>query len=154
MLTDAEKKELEAEIAKYERREAACVEALKILQKHRGWVSDAGINDLSSLLGMTCDELDAIATFYSFIFRRPVGRHVIFLCDSVSCWIMGCGGLLDHMKARLGIGLGETTADGRFTLLPVSCIGRCDHAPALMIDSDMHDAVDRAGLDRILESYK
>ncbi len=154
MLTDAEKKELEAEIAKYERPQAACVEALKILQKHRGWVSDEGIAELSALLGMTRDELDAIATFYSFIFRRPVGRHVIFLCDSVTCWIMGYEGLLEHMKTRLGIGPGETTKDGRFTLLPVSCVGRCEHAPALMIDGDMHADVDRSKLDRILEAYK
>ncbi len=153
MLSEQEKKELETELEKYERKEAASVEALKILQKHRGWVSDEGVRDLSPLLGMTRDELDAVATFYPFIFRRPVGRHVIYLCDSVVCWIMGYEGILGHLTGKLGIAPGETTADGRFTLLPISCAGRCDHAPVLRIDADLHDDVDAAKLDRILEGY-
>ncbi|MDD5169008.1 MAG: NADH-quinone oxidoreductase subunit NuoE, partial [Syntrophales bacterium] len=126
------------EIERQEFHRAACVEGLKIVQRHRGWVSDEGIGELAPLLKMTPAELDAVATFYPFIFRRPVGRHVVYLCDSVSCWIMGYEGLRDHLINRLGIGMGETTPDGRFTLLPVSCIGACDHAPALMIDRDLH----------------
>ena len=114
-----------------------------------GWVSDEDIRELAPLLGMTPDELDAVATFYPFIFRRPVGRHVIFVCDSVSCWVMGYESLLTRLKERLGIAMGETTPDGRFTLLPVSCIGACDRAPAMMIDRDLHVDLDPEKIDTI-----
>jgi NADH-quinone oxidoreductase subunit E len=88
------------------------------------------------------------------IFRKPVGRHVILLCDSVSCWIMGYDRLREHFHARLGIGLGETTADGCFTLLPNVCLGACDHAPAMMIDSTHYQDLEPDTLDEILAKYR
>ena len=78
------------------------------------------------MLGMSLADLESVATFYSLIFRKPVGRHVILLCDSVSCWIMGYETVRDHLRRRLGIDLGETTPDGRFTLLTIPCLGACD----------------------------
>jgi NADH-quinone oxidoreductase subunit E len=153
MLSEEEHGEILAEIGQSERRQAACLEALKIVQKHRRWVSDECIHDLAPLLGMTSDELDSIATFYPFIFRRPVGRHVIYLCDTVSCWIMGYETLLAHLTARLGIEMGQTTPDGRFTLLPVSCLGACDHAPAMMIDRELHGDLTPEKIDRALDDY-
>jgi NADH-quinone oxidoreductase subunit E len=153
MLTEEERTEIEAEIRENEQKQAASVGALKIIQNHRGWVSDEAIKDISELLDMTPDELDSIATFYSLIFRRQVGRHVILICDSVSCWIMGYEKILDRLKNRLGIELGETTPDGRFTLLPVACIGLCDHAPAMIIDKDIHGNLDEEKIDDILSRY-
>jgi len=153
MLTEEEKTKIEAEIRENEQKQAACIGALKIVQAHRGWVSDEAIKDISELLDMTPDELDGIATFYSLIFRRQVGRHVILICDSVSCWIMGYENILDRLKNRLGIELGETTPDGRFTLLPVACIGLCDHAPAMIIDKDIHGDLDEEKIDDILSGY-
>ena len=102
---------------------------------------------------MTPDELDGVATFYSLIFRRPVGQHVILLCDSISCWIMGYERLHTHLRSRLGITLGETTAVGQFTLLPIPCLGTCDHAPALMIDDELYRDLDPEKLDQVLEHY-
>ena len=98
--------------------------------------------------------MDSVATFYNLIFREPVGRNVILLCDSVSCWLLGYENLLTHLKNKLGIGLGETTKDNRFTLLPMPCLGTCDHAPALMINNDLHRDLTPEKLDRILEIYK
>ena len=154
MLSEEEKKEILAEIGQNETPHAACLEALKIVQKHQRWVSDQGIRDLAFLLNMTPDELDAVATFYPFIFRRPVGSHVIYLCDTVSCWIMGYETILAYLTKRLGITMGQTSADGRFTLLPVSCIGACDHAPAMMIDQELHGDLTIEKIDRILGDYK
>jgi NADH-quinone oxidoreductase subunit E len=154
MLTEDEKTKIQHEIEQSEVPRAACVEALRILQTSHGWVSDEDIRELALRLGMTPDELDAVATFYPFIIRRPVGRHIIFVCDSVSCWVMGYESLLSRLKARLNISMGETTPDGRFTLLPVSCIGACDHAPAMMIDRDLHLDLDAEKLDRLLERYR
>jgi NADH-quinone oxidoreductase subunit E len=153
MLTEDEKTPIQLEIERSETPRSACVEALRILQGRHGWISDEDIADLAPLLGMTPDELDAVATFYPFIFRRPVGRHVIFVCDTVSCWVMGYESLLRRLKESLDISMGETTPDGRFTLLPVSCIGACDHAPAVMIDRDLHVDLDPEKLDRLLERY-
>ena len=154
MLTDAERQEIESHLADYPYKRAACIEALKIVQRQRGWVSDENIKDVAALLEMTPDELDNVATFYSLIFRQPVGRHVILLCDSVSCWIMGYPDIRRRIKERLGIDLGETTPDGNYTLLPVVCLGDCDHAPVMMIDDDHHNDLDQEKLDRILETYR
>ena len=154
MLSEAERRQIEAELEHYEQKRAACVEALKIVQRHRGWVSDESIYALAPLLDMTPAELDSIATFYNLIFRKPVGKHVILLCDSVSCWIMGYERLREQLQTRLGITLGETTRDGQFTLLPMCCLGTCDHAPALMIDDELYRDVDIEKLERILEPYQ
>jgi NADH-quinone oxidoreductase subunit E len=153
MLTEEERREIEAELTHYQQKRAVCIEALKIVQRHRGWVSDDAIRDLAEHLEMTPDELDSVATFYNLIFRRPVGKHIILICDSVTCWILGYERLRQHLTARLGIQLGETSADGRFTLLPIVCLGTCDHAPALMIDDDLHRDLEPAELDEILAKY-
>lgn len=153
MLTAEDKREIEADVAQYPYRRAGAIEALKVVQRRRGWVSDDDVKDIADLLGMSPDEVDAVATFYNLIFRRPVGRHVILLCDSVSCWVMGHGPVRDLLQARLGIGPGETTSDGRFTLLPTVCLGACDRAPAMMIDGDLHGELDPATIESILAKY-
>ena len=153
MLSESERRDIEAELGHYEHKQAACIEALKVVQRHRGWVSDESLHDLALLLDMSPDELDSVATFYNLIFRRPVGTHFILLCDSVSCWIMGAEQLRQHLQARLGIDFGATTANGQFTLLPIPCLGTCDHAPALMIDDELYRDLDGPGLDPILEVY-
>ncbi len=153
MLTEEEKREIEAEFPRYEQKRAVGIEALKVVQRHRGWVSDEVLREVAAFLDMTPDELDNVATFYNLIFRRPVGRHVILVCDSVTCWIIGYERLLQALEDRLKIKLGQTSSDNRFTLLPIVCLGTCDHAPAMMIDEDLHRDVDPSRLEEILERY-
>jgi NADH-quinone oxidoreductase subunit E len=138
----------------YEEKRGAAVEALKMVQRSHGWVSDEDLREVANVLDMSPDELDGVATFYNLIFRRPVGRHVVLICDSVSCWIMGYESLRDYLQARLGVRLGETTADGRFTVLPIVCLGTCDHAPAIMVDEDLHHDLDPSDLDDVLARYR
>ena len=152
-LTPAEIEAVTALARQYEARRGACIEALRLVQRSHGWISDGRLRDVAQLLEMSPDELDGVATFYNLIFRRPVGRHVILICDSVSCWIMGYEALRDAFHTRLGARLGETTADGRFTLLPIVCLGACDHAPTVMIDDYLHHIVDTALLDLLHEHY-
>jgi NADH-quinone oxidoreductase subunit E len=154
MLTEEEHKEIIAELSPVEHREAASVEALKIVQKHRRWVSDGSIRDIAPLLNMTPAELDSVATFYAFIYRKPVGRHVVQICDSMVCWTTGYEPLLGLLEKKLGIGFGGTTQDHRFTLLPVSCLGACDRAPAMLVDEDLYGPVSPEMLDGILEKYR
>jgi len=153
MLSEEEKQEIEAEFPRYEQKRAVCIEALRVVQKRRGWVSDEALREVAAFLEMTPDELDNTATFYNLIFRRPVGRHVILICDSVSCWIIGYYRIREHLTKRLGIALGQTTGDGRFTMLPIACLGTCDHSPAMMIDEDLHRDLTPEKLDAILANY-
>jgi len=153
MLSQDERREIEAEFPHYPMKQALSIDAMRIVQKHRGWVSDEALDDIGELLGMSRSDLDGVATFYNLIFRKPVGKHVIYLCDSVSCWIMGCRQIGEHLTTRLGTRFGETTSDGQFTLLPIVCLGACDHAPVMMIDDDLHLDLEPAKLHTILEQY-
>jgi NADH-quinone oxidoreductase subunit E len=152
MLTPVERQEIDHEIHLYEHKQAACIEAMKVVQKHRGWVSDEAIRDIADCLEMSPAEVDSVATFYNLIFRKPVGKHVIMTCDSVSCWIMGYESIREHLSKKLGIKLGETTPDGKFTLLPVVCLGACDHAPAMMVGDTLHGDLTPEKIDEILKN--
>ncbi|WP_207062819.1 NADH-quinone oxidoreductase subunit NuoE [Motiliproteus sp. SC1-56] len=153
-LSPLERQEIEAECAHYPERRAAAIEGLKVVQKHRGWVSDGSLQALAELLQMPVGELEGVATFYNLIFRQPVGRHVILLCDSVCCWIKGRDDLNRRLCQRLGIKPGETSADGQFTLLPTVCLGDCDRAPTLMIDHQQHGNLTPEKIDRLLDQLQ
>ena len=118
MLSIQEKTELDNELGHCLDKKSGSIEALKAIQKFRGWISDETLKDVADYLGMSPAELDNVATFYNLIFRKPVGRHVILVCDSVVCWMMGGDTITDYICRKLGIALGETTADKRFTLFP------------------------------------
>jgi NADH-quinone oxidoreductase subunit E len=154
MLSQQERKRIEEELKHHEHRRGAVSEALLIVQESRGWVSDEGVADVAEALGMSVDEVDGIATFYDLIYRKPVGRHVIMVCDSVSCWVTGEEGILSHLQSTLGVELGGTTADGEFTLLPVGCLGACDAGPALMVDGELFDNLTPARAEEIIARYR
>jgi len=154
MLSTEEIHEIEKAISIVPVRKAAGIEALKIVQEHRRWVSDESLREVAAYMKMSPEELDSVATFYNLIFRKPVGRHVILICDSISCWVMGYDIILHHLTNHLGIKLGQTTKDDRFTLLPNCCLGTCDRAPALMIDNDLYRNLTTDQLDEILEKYE
>ena len=154
MLTAQEQHEIEGELAILPQRRSACIAALKIVQRHRGWASDEALEDIAEFLQMSCGELESIATFYNLVFRKPVGRHVILVCNSQSCWMLGEPQIRGALERQLEIQLGETTGDGRFTLLPVVCLGDCDHAPAMMVDEDLHHDLTLESLASILERYE
>ncbi len=153
MLSEEERTAILKELRNAEDSRAIAIDALMVVQAHHGYVSDESLRDVAAVLGMTAEELDSLATFYSFIFRKPVGRHVIYVCDGVTCYVMGYENILDHLRQRLGIDPGETTEDGAFTLLPVSCIGACDHAPAMMIDGTLYGDLDTEKIDEILKEH-
>jgi len=153
MLTAQEKNEIDHAISTMPYRKAACIEALKVVQDHRRWISDDSLREVADYLGMSVDELDSVATFYNLLFRRPVGRHIILVCDSISCWVMGYEQLRKSLSEKLGVGYGEMTKDGCYTMLPNPCLGTCDCAPALMIDNDLYRNVKLDELDTILAKY-
>lgn len=130
------------------------VEVMFTLQKHYGYLSDEALQEGALLLGMTSLELEELATFYDFIYRQPVGKYVIHVCDGLMCWMFNHQSIMDYFCQRLGIALGGTTEDGLFTLLPVGCIGYCDHAPALLINGKLYGPVDPESIDEILQGLR
>ncbi len=144
---------IEQAIHHYDDARAASIDALKIVQKRHGWVPDAAIDVVADVLGIAGSDLEGVATFYNLIFRQPVGRHVITVCDSIACFLTGYDDLLVAIKRHLGIEYGQTTADGRFTLLPICCLGNCDKAPSIMIDGDTHGPVAVADIPALLGKY-
>jgi len=154
VLSDDERHDIEHAISHYPDSRAASIDALKAVQKRRGWVPDEAIAPLAAMIGMGAAELEGVATFYNMIFRRPVGRHVIKLCDSISCFLTGYEDVREAIEQKLGIKHGQTTPDGRFTMLPLCCLGACDHGPVAMIDEDTHLDLSPGNIDAVLESYK
>jgi NADH-quinone oxidoreductase subunit E len=150
-LSEKELQEIDAEISHVPYRAAVAIDALKIVQQHRGWVSDTSLQAIARHLEMSAEELDGIATFYNLIFRRPVGKEVILLCNSVSCWIKGCDNLQAKISEALEIGLGETSADDKYTFLPVTCLGACDKAPVMMVGDNLHEDVDEQLIRQLFE---
>jgi NADH-quinone oxidoreductase subunit E len=152
-LSPEETAEIAAEIAHVPEPASAMIEALRIVQRHRGWVSDQSVAAIARMLGTSTAAVDSVATFYNLIFRKPVGRHVVMYCDSVSCYVMGCDQVRVALQEKLGLEPGETSSDGRFTLLPIVCLGACDHAPVMMIDEDLIFDVAPQKLDAVFGRY-
>lgn len=154
MLSQQEKDEIDKEIAKVPIRKSAGLKALIVVQRHRGYISDLSLKEVASYIDISPTELDGIATFYNLIYRKPVGRHVIRLCDSISCWIMGYEKVKNKISDHLKIDFGQTTEDKCFTLLPAQCLGTCDHAPAMMINEELYRDLTIDNVKPILEQYQ
>jgi NADH-quinone oxidoreductase subunit E len=131
--------------------QAAAVSALRAVQARYGWVSDERLFATAALLDLRAAELDALATFYALIHRRPVGRTVIHVCDGISCFLKGAAQVRDALRVRLGVNVGEVTADGAHTLLDICCVGACDRAPAALVGRRTVAPVDPRRLDPLLE---
>jgi len=147
-------RQLDAIRAHYPDARAASVSVLKWVQRRDGHISDEALHDAAEYLGLAAAELEGLATFYNLLFRKPVGRNVIKVCDSVTCWMCGYEAVRDRLRERLDIDFGQTTTDGEFTLLPVVCLGNCDQAPSLMVNDDLHGRVTPDGIETILAAAR
>ncbi len=153
-LTPEEIHDIEHEKTHYPYAQAVGLEALKIVQKYQGWVSDDSLLAVAEYLDIPPDELEGVATFFNLIYRRPVGKNVILLCDSVACWMLGCDDLKDHITKTLGIDYGETTKDNLFTLIPVPCLGDCDKAPSMMVGRETYRNLTPEKIDQIIADHR
>jgi NADH-quinone oxidoreductase subunit E len=148
------KESLQEHIASIDHPRELVVDVMFALQDHYGYLSDEAVEEVAELLDMSPLEVEQLATFYTFIYREPVGKYVIHVCDSVICWMEGHESLLEHLSEKLGVKLGETTPDGMFSLLPVCCIGYCDRAPAIMINKKVYGPLTIEKLDDILKRLR
>ncbi|CAL4042330.1 NADH-quinone oxidoreductase subunit E [Buchnera aphidicola (Tetraneura ulmi)] len=153
-LSENEKKEIKEKKKCYLNSRAASIEALKIVQKKRGWVSLNSIYAIAKLLSLPPVEIEEIATFYNHIYRQPVGRNVIRYCDSMVCYITGYIEIKNELKRILKINIGETTIDNRFTLLPTCCLGCCDKSPAMMINDKTYTKLTVGLIPILLEKHQ
>ncbi len=145
---------LQKKIASVDHPRELAVDVMVALQNYYGYLTDEALQEGANLLAMTTLELEELATFYDFIFREPVGKNVIMVCDGVVCWMNGYASVTDHLRSRLGIQLGGTSEDGLFTLLPVACIGYCDRSPAMLINRRVYGFLTPERIDEILDRLK
>ncbi|HMI77124.1 MAG TPA: NADH-quinone oxidoreductase subunit NuoE [Buchnera sp. (in: enterobacteria)] len=153
-LTFLEKSQIIDKIKNYEEPRAVSIEALKIVQKTRKWVSDEAIVAIANILGISVVDVEGVATFYNQIFRQPVGENIIRYCDSVVCYINGYKSIQKILEKTLQIKPGETTIDNCFTLLPTCCLGNCDKGPVIMINEKIYFYLTPQLMINLLDSYK
>ena len=146
--------EMKMHLAKYppERSRSALIPLLFVVQRERGYVDNPGVNFLAKFLGLEITDVWETATFYSMLNMRPVGRHHIQICKTLSCRVMGEPEITEHICSKLGIHVGETTPDGMFTVSRVECLGSCGTAPMMQIGFDYHEDLTKEKVDRILDS--
>ena len=138
---------IEEVVRRYPQKGAALLPVLHLLQKDTGFISPEAEKWAAGFLGVPPIRVREVLSFYTLFRRAPVGRHVIQVCRNLRCALAGADDILDWFKRELGISPGDTTPDGKFTLLVAECLGNCDHAPCLMVDDDDHGpvTVDRLG---------
>jgi NADH-quinone oxidoreductase subunit E len=154
MITKDRIKELREQVARLEHPEEAVVEVMHEVQKAYGYLTDEGVELVADIVGVPPSHVDGLATFYNLIYRRPVGRKVIHVCDSISCWVVGMEDLMGYLKKKLGVELGGTTKDGAFTLLPICCLGACHEAPAMLLGDKIYGNLTPEKIDEILEKER
>jgi NADH-quinone oxidoreductase subunit E len=130
------------------------IDVLRAIQDANGWVPDEGVELAASILGLLPLQVEEIATFYDKIYRQPVGKRVIHVCDSICCWSRGGEEVYGYLRQKLDIEPGETTADGVFTLLPTCCLGACGEAPAMMVGLTTYGNLTPERIDEILEKER
>lgn len=148
--------EMRSHLTKYpaERSRSALIPLLFVIQRERGWIDNPGVNFLAKFLNLEVTDVWETATFYSMFNMRPVGRHHIQICKTLSCKIMGEPEITDHICSKLGIHAGETTGDGRFTVSLVECLGSCGTAPMMQVGFDYYEDLTVEKVDKILDTLK
>lgn len=145
--TDSQVEEL---TGRYPRRRSAILPMLWLAQSRDGYVTAEAIGEIADRLGLTTSEVRDVCSFYHMLHLAPVGEHIIEFCTSISCMLRGAEELFEHIQQKLGIGEGETTPDGKFSLFEAECLGYCDVAPMMQIDGVVHGNLSREKIDQIL----
>ncbi|MFO0997144.1 MAG: NADH-quinone oxidoreductase subunit NuoE [Alphaproteobacteria bacterium] len=147
----------DAIIARYPqgRQQSAVLPLLDLAQRQNGgWLPRAAIEHVASVLGVAPMRVEEVVSFYTMFFDKPVGRNVVWVCTTTPCWLRGSDAILDRCRKTLGVEVGETTADGAFTLLEAECLGACVNAPMVQINDDYYEDLDPDAIGRVLEALK
>ena len=144
--------EIDRHLAKYPVARSAILPLMFIVQRERGYLDPPGVSYLANRLSLRITDIWEVATFYSMIYTKPVGKYHIQVCKTLSCKILGANKITQHCANKLGIKPGETTADGRFSLSEVECLGSCGTAPMFQINFDYHENLTTEKVDQILDA--
>lgn len=153
MLSETTLKKVNEIIERYPTTKGAMLPVLNLVQEELGHISDDALLYVADLLKVTPAEMRGIATFYSMYHDRPIGENIIYVCTNVSCTLLGAESIIDHISKKLGIEVGETTRDKKFTFSTLECLGACDMSPAMMINEDLYGNLTPQKVDEILEKY-
>lgn len=154
-LDDELKAKLETEIMpRYPERKAATLPVLHALQEKHGWLPCQAIEEAAAFVDATAAETLDTATFYEEFWLQPKGKYVIWICQSIACEVCGETTLTQAIKDKLGIGVGETTEDGKFTLMKVECLGSCGTAPVALVNEKLHENLTPESLGEILDALE
>jgi NADH-quinone oxidoreductase subunit E len=146
----AARERIEKILSRYPTKQAALLPVLWVAQETFGWISREAAEEVARILELPAAHVSGVLTFYTMYNLEPVGRHLLQFCTSISCHLAGAERLVEHCRNRLGIGLGETTPDGKFTMVEVECIAGCDRAPSMMVNDAYHEPMDPAKLDALI----
>jgi NADH-quinone oxidoreductase subunit E len=152
--TPALKKRIEGVLAHYPNKQAGLLPVLRLVQSEKGFVSAEDERIVAALLGLRPIKVREVVTFYTLFARKPLGKFHIQVCSNLSCSLAGGERILEHLKARLGLRIGQTTPDGKYTLTEVECLGACEQAPCMMVNFDYYGNLDPEKIDQILEGLK
>ena len=150
----ASKAEFDALLTRYPTKEAALLPTLWLVQRQEGWISEESMEYVAGLLGISPVKVFSVVSFYTMFYTRPMGRHVIQVCRNLSCSLLGARELVRHIEDRIGASVGETTTDGRYSLLTVECLGSCGTAPMMQVNDDYHENLTRERVDALLAEMK
>jgi len=154
MYSEANERKLDKIITYYPVKRSAILPALYIAQEEHGYVTDDDIKYLAERLDMRVNEVEEVVTFYTMYSRKPIGKYKLQVCRTVSCWLLGAEQITEHIEHKLGCEVGETTKDGKFTLVEVECLGYCDLAPCLQVNFDYHEKVTVESVDKLIDNLK
>jgi NADH-quinone oxidoreductase subunit E len=141
---------IEEIFARYPNRRSALLPVLHLVQRERGFIGPDDEILVAGLCGLRPVEMREVLTFYTMFRLKPAGRHLLQVCTNLSCAIRGGDRILDHLRRTLGLELGQTTPDGRFTLVEVECLGACDKGPCLMVGEKLHERLTTEAVDKLL----
>lgn len=153
-LSPAREERIDRVIARYPRRLAAMLPVLWIVTEEKGWISPRAMEWVAARLGCSPAKVQAVVTFYTMFDDRPVGRHKLQVCRTLSCELMGARRIIDHLRDRLGIEPGETTADGMFTLQEVECLASCGTAPMMQCNLKFYEHLTPERIDALLDELR
>jgi NADH-quinone oxidoreductase E subunit len=153
-LSEAVSQKIQALIDKYPQKRSALIPSLHLAQKEAGHISQDTICEIARIFDLAPNEVSEVVSFYTMFHRKPVGKYVIQVCTNISCLLCDAEEIVDHLTRKLGIRMGETTADNKYTLLEVECLGSCGTSPVIQINDDYYEELTPQKVDQILDSLK
>jgi len=154
MLSQAACHQIRALMGKYPRKRSALIPALQLAQKEAGYLSPETILEIAGIFDLAPNDVSSVASFYTMLYRKPMGKYLIQVCTNISCQLCNAEDILSHLIGKLGIQPGQTTQDGRFSLLEVECLGSCGTSPVIQINEDYYEELTPEKVDRILDSLQ